>query len=162
MEIDEVLGLPAHPLLVHAPLVLIPLVLVAAVALTVRPAWRERGAVPFAAFAVLVGGLAVLAAGSGEPLEHRVAATSLVHDHAELGEQLRTIALLVAGAAVAWAVALRGRARMRWAPRLLAPLLALVVLSASLATVWDVRTGHAGAKAAWQDTADRPVAEDAD
>lgn len=155
MEIDKVLGLPAHPLLVHAPLVLIPLVLVGALALLVRPAWRERGAAPLAAFAVVVAGLAVLAAGSGEPFEHRVQETALVERHAELGEQLRTIALAVAALAVAWAAALRFRARWRWAPRLLAPLLALVVLTASLATVWDVRTGHAGAKAAWTDSADR-------
>lgn len=157
MEIDQVLGLPAHPLLVHAPLVLIPLVLAAALVLLVRPAWRERGAAPLAAFAVVVAGLAVLAAGSGEPLEHRVRETALVERHAELGEQLRTIAIALAALTVAWAAALRLQDRLPRASRLLAALPAIVVLTATLATVWDVRTGHAGAEAAWDDSADRPA-----
>ena len=36
----EIQGLPAHPLLVHGPIVLIPLVALSGIAMIIRPVWR--------------------------------------------------------------------------------------------------------------------------
>lgn len=41
MELDQLFGLPAHPLLVHLPVVIIPMTLLLAVAAV---AWRRGGA----------------------------------------------------------------------------------------------------------------------
>ena len=86
MEIDNLFGLPAHPLLVHAPIVLVPLCLVAAVLMAVKPEWRRRFAVPTAVVAVVAAVSVQLAEGSGEALEERVRETNLVEQHAEIAE----------------------------------------------------------------------------
>lgn len=151
MEIDKVFGIPAHPLIVHAPVVLIPLLLLAAVALVAKPAWRERGVPLLAITAAGVFVLCVLAAGSGEKLEARVGEGPLVEEHAELGEQLRLLSAFLAVAAVGWALALR-RAALAVAA---VPLMVATVALAGITTIWDVRTGHAGAKAVWKKAGDK-------
>jgi len=42
VELEELFGLPAHPLLVHMPVVIIPLAGVIAVVFAFRPAWLDR------------------------------------------------------------------------------------------------------------------------
>ena len=42
MDIETIFGLPAHPLLVHIPVVLIPLCAAGAVWIVVWPSWRPR------------------------------------------------------------------------------------------------------------------------
>lgn len=155
MDINSLFGLPAHPLIVHAPLVFIPLLAVAIVALVLRPSWRERGGPVLAVCAVSVFGLCMLAAGSGEQLQARVVDTAAVEHHAELGDQLRLISALLAAAIVGWVGAMHLRSRHRLIARAVVPLAALAVVLGGVATVWDVRTGHAGAKAVWKKTADR-------
>ena len=44
--LDTVLGLPLHPLVVHAVVVLLPLVALGVMALAVVPRWRARLALP--------------------------------------------------------------------------------------------------------------------
>ena len=39
---DKLFDLPAHPLLIHAPIVLLPIAAIATVVLVVKPAWRAR------------------------------------------------------------------------------------------------------------------------
>jgi hypothetical protein len=64
-------GLPAHPLLVHIPVVLVPLLGVAVVVLALRPAWRARYGPAAAVSAVVTMVGAILAAGAGEALRDR-------------------------------------------------------------------------------------------
>ena len=45
-DLVTIFGIPAHPLLVHAVVVLLPLAAVCAAALAVRPSWRQRYAWP--------------------------------------------------------------------------------------------------------------------
>ena len=86
MEINDLFGLPAHPLLVHIPVVLIPLATIGSLFVAIKPEWRRRYAIPVAALAA-VGAVAVfLAAQSGESLEERVKENDLVEEHAEAGE----------------------------------------------------------------------------
>jgi uncharacterized membrane protein len=159
--LDQVFGVPAHPLLVHIPVVFIPLTLLVAI---VAVAWaRGRKVLSLVVLGCATVGMlfAQLAVMSGESLEERVREDSLVHQHAELGEGTRTFAILVFLVAVAFVVReWRGGLRVRLAERagtLLAPRriglaisVALIAVSA-LTTVWVVRTGHVGAKAVWNE-----------
>jgi hypothetical protein len=45
-------GLPAHPLFVHVPVVLIPATIVAAIACTVKPAWLSRYGIALAVVSI--------------------------------------------------------------------------------------------------------------
>jgi uncharacterized membrane protein len=158
---DTIAGIPLHPLIVHIPVVFIPLTLLAAIAAV---AWRARRK----DLSVLTAGIAVvgmvgaqLATMSGDSLEERVRRSDLIHQHADLGEMARNLSILVvlialAFAAVQWRAELRlpGMAALR--PALAAPaigaVLAVLLLAGSgAATVWVVRAGHLGAKAAWHD-----------
>lgn len=157
--LDQIQGLPAHPLVVHLPVVLIPLTLLLAL---VAVAWPARRRV--LSLVVLIGAAASMlgaqaAVMSGGWLEEQVRETSVVEQHAELGEGARTFAILMFLAAVAffareWRDRLPGGERLRraLAPRGVAVALSVVLLaSAVLTTVWVVRAGHMGAKAAWSD-----------
>jgi hypothetical protein len=165
MEVDTLFGLPAHPLLLHVPVLGIPICAILALLYVLRPGWRPSLALPFGAFTALVLVFTVLTAGSGEPLEHKVDRTSQLHDHTELGEQLRTI-VIVFGVVTLIGLILDWYARRQQpmeratnphrgaAPLLRRAALAFAVAAVILggvATVWDVRTGHSGAKAVWAD-----------
>ncbi|MFC0042663.1 DUF2231 domain-containing protein [Actinomadura rayongensis] len=158
VEPQDAFGLPAHPLLVHVPVVLVPLLSAAAAALAVRPAWRLRFGAATGGALVAVMAATMLAAGAGEALrDERTGGGPVPHavaEHGELGGQLRVLvvaltlvflALLILDARRApepgRAAVLTGRAAA-----------ALVVVLALLALVWVVRTGHAGAELTWGHT----------
>ena len=141
-------GLPLHPLIVHAVVVLVPLAVVWLLVLTFVPRWRDRYAGLGALVAVVALGLVPLASDSGETLQAQIGS---VGEHAELGDQLKFFVFPVAVLAVAlWWFTRRART----GPALARPLaLTLTVLSvvASLATGWQVyRVGDSGARAVWQ------------
>lgn len=145
---DTIAGLPVHPLMVHAAVVLLPLGALGLIALVVRPVWRARygGLV----VATLVAGAlaAVVAEESGEALAARVGSPG---EHAEWGERLTAGALGLAAVAVAWWVLHRRAAR---ADRSTASTTGLGVLGVLLAVVvlgLTVAAGHSGATAAWAD-----------
>ena len=152
---NRIFGLPAHPLLVHVPVILIPLLGILALLFVVRPAWRQTLAVPTAALAVITLVGTLLAANSGESLRDQVNRNALVHAHAEMGDQLKIIGVLFC-LAVLGTVVLEHIERRGWkGPRLpaqrqlLTLAFAATILMAGFATVWDVRTGHSGAQAVW-------------
>jgi hypothetical protein len=140
-------GLPAHPLLVHAVVVLLPLAALAVVLHTVWPAARSRLGVvtPLLCLAAVV--LVPITSEAGEHLEATLGGGSpLVERHAELADQLLpwAVALLVAGAAQ-WVLA-------RWSPVgtiVRVPIGVLSVGVAVAATVVLVRAADAGAQAVW-------------
>jgi hypothetical protein len=153
MEIETLFGLPAHPLIVHAAVVLLPLAAVTLVVAAVIPRAR-RIAAPIALGLALVSTVAVvLAEGSGEELEHQVKETAAVEAHTETAENVLPWAIgttLVAAVAV-----VADPLRRRWnAPsaRVVTVVLActaVIVGVGATATVIDV--GHSGAKATWGD-----------
>jgi uncharacterized membrane protein len=153
---DELFGLPAHPLLVHAPVVLGPLVALLTVAFAVRPAWRKHAWWLFGATAVLFFAT-VLATQSGEDLQERMDLAKLVRKHRDLGEATRLLIFLQAGAtgalALSQTLATRGKATLAKAAT---PLLAVTVIFAALSTVWMVRTGHEGARVTWNGLPKKP------
>src|SRR6478735_9508703 len=97
---DTLFGLPAHPFLVHIPIVLLPLSAIGVVLMALRPRWhRSYRWVVLAIGTVGVMG-AALAASAGEEFEARLvavegrrAAASWQH-HAELGDTARSVALV--------------------------------------------------------------------
>jgi len=158
MEIESLLGLPAHPLLVHAAVVLVPLAALALAIVGWKPAWRKHYAFPVALLAVAGAVFAFLAKSSGEPLEDQVkrAAQSAgvqAHfgEHAEQGDTAFVFALIFAFAATAvWAVDRFGdRWRLpKWAP-LVTYCVAMLPAILALATMFVA--GHSGAELVWKD-----------
>ena len=153
MEIEELVGLPAHPLLVHAAVVLLPLSAVATVVCAAAPRVRRHYA-PVALGLALVATLAVgLAQGSGEQLEDQVDETELVEEHTGQGERVLpwAIGVAVAAAAVTAAPAL-ARRRPTLRARTLTAVIVLLSLIAGAGATWTVvEVGHSGAKATWDD-----------
>lgn len=68
LSFPKIFGLPAHPLLVHAAVVLVPLAALALVAVGWKEAWRRVYYLPVALIAMAGAGSAFLAKQSGETL----------------------------------------------------------------------------------------------
>jgi uncharacterized membrane protein len=151
---EKILGLPAHPLLVHMPVVLVPLAAILALLALVVARWRPW-ALPVTAILTLVGLVGVqLAMWSGDNLREGGENRPLVSEHSELAQQARPIVFAFFAIAAVAAVT-QWQARRSDGPplarRLLVPLCALSVLAGGFATTWIGRTGHTGAKSVWED-----------
>jgi uncharacterized membrane protein len=167
VELEKLFGLPAHPLIVHLPVVLVPLAAVGAVLALAVGRWRYGMSVACAVLGVVAAVAAQLAVGSGESLEEVVGRSPQISEHAQLGEQARTLIGVFALAMVAWVAVqwwLRRQAARPVAPatargasgRRVPAWLPLVLALASVvggvaATAQVVRAGHSGAKSAWED-----------
>lgn len=159
---DKLFGLPAHPLLVHVPVVLVPLAGLAALAMLIRPRWLDR----YGWWLLGLSGVgmigAILAAGSGEELEGSVKRSSLLDKHAELGDTAQAVSIAFF---VVVAVIVLGRYLLRRSDASLAQWLrtttgaavcALIVfLGGAAATFTVVRAGHQGAEVTWHDVNDQ-------
>ncbi len=156
MEINELFGLPAHPLLVHGAVVLVPLAALVLVLAALVPRMRRAGAPVALALSFVALVFVGLAQGSGEQLEERVVETELVEAHEEKGESVLPWAFgltIVAGALSV--VAFRSSKTPALASTGLAAVLAVAscgVAAGATYTVIDV--GHSGAAAAWSDLPD--------
>ena len=162
MDIETIFGLPAHPLLVHIPVVLIPLCAVGAVWIVVWPSWRPR----IGWIVVVLSGFTVvmsqLAAGSGEALEDALdKESSLLERHTELGDTFVWFALAFFVAVLAlmlWDRAQRGKAdplggsggRVRATSPAAVVLIILVVVTAAAASFRIYQVGHSGAQSVWE------------
>jgi hypothetical protein len=158
-NVETIFGIPAHPLLVHAPVVLIPLGALGVVMMLLKKAWFERYK-----WAVLVvtgaGALGlILAASSGESLqESSDGGRRAIAEHAEAGETARLfgfIFFVIVVAAIALPIVL---ARMSngdtpvHAPAWVRPVVgALLIISAGAAVVTVIDAGHSGADSVWND-----------
>ncbi len=154
----SVAGLPLHPLVIHAVVVLLPLAAIGTLAMAVRPAWRRSLAVPTLLVA-LGGTVAVpLATVSGQQLQAAQGGGSpLVAEHAARAAALLPTSLVyVALLAVTVYLALRSRSAVPDAGEqhhgsgvqvsVLGWLSAAVGAVVSVLVVW---IGHAGASAVW-------------
>jgi hypothetical protein len=166
VEFQKIFGLPAHPLLVHAPVMLIPLSAIGAIWIAVSPTWRHR----IGWIVVVLSGAAVgasqLAAGSGEALQDALDKdTALVQQHADLGETFVWFAfvffLAVLGLMV-WDTMQRRKAaaageepdlRLLGRSGTAIVLGVIVVVTAVGATYRVYQVGHSGAKSVWEDKA---------
>jgi hypothetical protein len=83
MELNDLFGIPAHPLVVHAAVVLLPIAAIGTVIVAAVPQARRHYA-PVVFGVALLATIAVgLAQQSGESLEQRVTENALVEEHTE-------------------------------------------------------------------------------
>ncbi|MEU0880351.1 DUF2231 domain-containing protein [Lentzea sp. NPDC005914] len=154
-------GIPLHPLLVHAVVVLLPLAALSSVAIALVPGWRRRYAWPV--LGVTLAGVAAvpMAKQAGEDLmaslENKVGPNPAIQTHADLGTMLLPIALGFGVAVIALLVAgrLADRERQAEAPttktwRVISVVVSVLVVVLAVGTVWQtVRTGHSGSEVVW-------------
>jgi uncharacterized membrane protein len=153
VEIHRAFGLPAHPLLLHVPVILVPLAGLAALALVTRPAWIERHGLPAGAVAVAATAATILTVGAGEAFrEDRggggggpAGETARLNEHAESGDTLRILVILFTLGFVGWMYTHRRRLS---GPASIA--LRVGVAALGIASIFFViRTGHLGAELTW-------------
>lgn len=148
---DLVNGLPVHPLVVHAVVVLLPLAVLGTVAIVAKPRWRVTYGPLVVGITALGTVLLPVATSSGEALEKHVGDPG---KHAELGDQLIffAIPLLVISLALVWLERRKGAGKPPVGPGALPTVVAGLAVVAALATgVQVVRVGDSGAQAAWGD-----------
>jgi hypothetical protein len=140
---DVVDGLPVHPLVVHAVVVLLPLTILGTIALVLRPQWRHHHGPLLVAAAVVTTLLIPVATSSGEALARHVGDPGR---HARLGDQLIwfAIPLLLLDVALVWLDRRGGTGTT-----VLRTVGALAVVAALAAGVQVYRVGDSGARAAW-------------
>ncbi|MCB0909584.1 MAG: hypothetical protein KDB63_20985 [Nocardioidaceae bacterium] len=155
---DTIAGLPIHPLVVHAAVVLGPLAALLLVIYVIKADWRMALRWPTVLTGVGAGLSAAVAASSGESLQHRVdqlasaAQRSLVEEHAEAGD-MAAASLYVLAIAVVLVVFFLLRPRpAKPIGRGVAALGVLVtVVAVGFSTFAIVNAGHTGASASWED-----------
>jgi hypothetical protein len=151
-----ILGLPAHPLIVHGAVVGIPLAALGALAYVLRPSLRPQWWGLFAATMVVAWIFTILAGSTGEDLQHAMKHSQLIRDHAHWADRLG-FSVHVLGASFLLTLLIdQARARGTQLPgaadilRKVAAPLAVIAAVAALGLV--AVTGHAGAKAAWHNS----------
>ena len=148
-----VLGLPAHPLLVHFAVVLFPVAALGVAAIVAIPKLRTR----FLGAGVIALALTIpfvfAAVQSGEALEEVYYEPE---PHAEYGEMMMPIALGTLAVAVAVWLAIK----YNW-PKLIAMSLGFLLVSASIgASAMTFVVGHSGAEATWGGKSELFIYED--
>jgi uncharacterized membrane protein len=158
---DLINGIPVHPLVVHAVVVLLPLAIVGTIAIAVVPRWRGPYGPLVVALALVATVLVPVATSSGEALEKRVGDPGR---HAALGDQLIWFAvpLLILVTALVLlqrrrdrsertAVGVTGPARRPPGGSLILAVAVRAVLAAAARGFQVYRVGDSGAKAVWSD-----------
>jgi hypothetical protein len=154
--VKTIFDLPAHPLFVHVPIVLLPLLAVVTIVAALRPDVARRLGPWLVLAAALVFISVLLAVNSGEALD-RALDLGNTTTHAALARTTRwfSLGLLVVTAALWWVTR---RATPRDEPgasrptrhRPVVPMVAaLAILFSVLSAVWVLRTGHEGARIHW-------------
>lgn len=166
----SIFDLPTHVLVLHFPVVMIPLVCTAAAALALRPSWRRRygWVLVGLAFIVLVATLITVSSGEAYAEASKKENQPLVKSHADLAKTLRlfVVGFFVSVAALVghgwWSDRQRaaeradqpgttGATRLSTQARGVgAALIAATLAFSVLSTVWVIRTGHQGAKSAYE------------
>jgi hypothetical protein len=159
--LDTVLGLPVHPLIVHATVVVVPTAALAVALYAVWPrfrAWARWGPLALASAAVV---LTPLSTSSGESLEHRVGGSSAIEQHSHMADLLIwwVVPLAVLAALLWWWHRAESPARSGRSLALVAAVLPLLVSAGTLVQV--VLIGHTGAEAAWSDVGSASASQDA-
>ena len=149
-------GLPLHPLVVHAAVVLVPASAALLLLSAVLPRFRRWAGLLTPGTAIIALILVPLSTSSGEELEEQVRETSLLEKHAELGEMLlpwmiAVVVLAIGIYLIDWRSkkADEGSTALRTLSLVLA---GLAVIASVGATVEVALIGHSGAKAVWSDS----------
>jgi hypothetical protein len=148
--LHTIFGIPSHPLIVHATVVVVPLAALTSVLAVAWPRFRRWFGWGTAALPALALILDPLATQSGESLEHALPRTPLIEQHAHLADGLLPwlIGLLASAAAFYWLDRRRDHDG-RPSRALVNAVGVLVVITAVGTLVEVVLIGHSGATAAW-------------
>lgn len=146
---DVINGLPVHPLVVHAAVVLVPLTALGLLAMAIWPRFSGRYGWVVAVSGLLATGSSFAAKESGEVLEGRVGEPGF--DHAELGDLMPIFAGVMLVAVIAlWLIDRRAPADGPAPRRGLRIAVAVVGVLIALGNLfWVYRVGDSGAKSVW-------------
>lgn len=154
IAISNLFGLPAHPFLVHIPIVLIPLATITAVA-AIHKKFRNQLLLATALMSVVGLAFLSLAAGAGESLQHDLPRSRAIHEHAESGEKsqgptavfaISAVGAVLAGEAARRKIVYKNKSLPKWSAT---ALLVLTVVGGVASTVAVSQAGHSGAKSVW-------------
>jgi hypothetical protein len=157
-------GLPAHPLFIHVPVILIPTTIFAAIVFVVKPQWLTRYGIALALVSIVAMSSIFLAMQAGAALRGALnlqgQAAKLISEHSQAAHILAILYVLFTATLIVTFAAQRISGGMPTGlgivdnllspkPTLTALRIVLVVLSL-LAGYMCFRTGDLGAKAVWQ------------
>jgi glucan phosphoethanolaminetransferase (alkaline phosphatase superfamily) len=147
----EIFGVPLHPLVVHAVVVVVPLVAIGTLLVAFWPKARIRFGWLLAVFSLGGIGATLLARESGEELFESMGeqASPTLSSHMSWGNQAFWPAIVMAVALFAMMLTTRGRrpaehpSAWYWVSAVVA------VLAAVVSLVMIIKVGHSGAVAVW-------------
>lgn len=143
---DSIGGLPLHPLIVHAAVVLVPLTAVGAILMAVFPRFSRR----FGVLVVIVGGIGALSAWlarvTGGTLAQSVPVTA---EHSEWGHRMPQVAIALGVLTLVFWLFDRGIPGNRRRPWWLIVLGVVLVVVSLVAVYFTILTGHSGAESVW-------------
>jgi hypothetical protein len=156
-------GLPAHPLFVHVPVILIPATIVTAIVFMVRPDWFIRWGIALAVVAIVAMSSVFLAMQAGGALSAALhlhgEAAELISEHSQAAHILAIVYVAFTATLIVCFAAMRisgGRPtglalvdRPLSPPSVFTVLRVVVVVLAIAAGFMVFRTGDLGAKAVW-------------
>jgi F420-0:gamma-glutamyl ligase-like protein len=162
VEIKTLTGLPAHPLLLHMPVIFVPTLASAAIVFAFKPSWRKRYDIAYGIGAVvaLAGtSLAAAAGGAYEEMKEQMGSPDMaaIKHHGELGETLRNVMVVFALAILIQVAIDRGaftflKGRFDDPTTVLPVILSVGIVGlALLAGYLTYAAGHAGAKLVFGD-----------
>ena len=147
----EILGLPLHPLVVHAVVILVPLAALGGIVISAWTAARRRYGSLTVVFAAAAAGSTFVAQEAGDPFAATFARTTeAMQTHMDLGDSLLTWVIILFFGTVAVMVAQRLIDQQN--PRGRVALIAggvITAISAVVSIVQVIRIGHSGATAVW-------------
>ncbi len=157
-------GLPAHPLFVHVPVILIPLTIIAAIACMIKPPWLGRYGIPLAGVSIIAMSSVFITMQAGAAFRGELnlqgEAANLIAQHSQAAHILAIVYVLFTAALIVTFAAYRISGGMptglRIVDQVLSPRPIFTALRVGLvalaigAGVMCFRTGDLGAKAVWQ------------
>jgi hypothetical protein len=143
VQISSAFGLPAHPLILHLPVVLVPILGIATLIALARPDWFG---LPLATFAVVTLAATLLTVGAGEAFldsKPKLQGDPTMKDHEGAGQTVRFAMVSLTAVLVGLTFAARGGIGKL--------LKVLAVIFALTAIGFTIRAGHLGAKLVWDE-----------
>ncbi|MEV4618142.1 DUF2231 domain-containing protein [Asanoa sp. NPDC049573] len=156
--LNQILGIPAHPLIIHAAVVFIPLLCLAAVVYALVP--KVRGQIGWAtlALAVIAPLAAWFAMESGEDLRDRLVAAGFsaeildkVNQHQSYGDRTWWFTLALGVVTLVMLFITSGSRRVPHVPVWTNLAFSIVIIALAVATaIYVFLTGDSGAHAVWE------------
>jgi hypothetical protein len=144
--LDTFNGLPVHPVVVHAVVVLLPLVAVLAIVMVISARFSRRFGPIVVALGFVSVGASVVAKESGEQLLRRVEA---LPTHVELGDRLPVLAGVYFLVLLGFWLFDRGIPGNRRRPAFVVILGIVLALASVLICLQVYAVGHSGAEGVW-------------